>query len=131
MSDNLVNPHYVSEEGAAKQCDQGRHEWAEFGEGPEVFCLHCGHTQPNQYLASCNPGDRVYYHVARAGWGGGESYRAVAVVEKTSARMATIILFNERTQRREAKRVSLSSLTPRDTHSARVDGVVRESAGGG
>lgn len=57
-------------------------------------------------------GQEVIYKV-RGGWGGGETVRLVAVVERLHAKSAIVSLWNTQHNRKDLKRVRLSSLEAR------------------
>lgn len=68
-----------------------------------------------------NVGDKAYY-AYRAGWGGGATRQAYAVIIDLHRTMATIRLWDARANQCVVKRVSLSKLTPRQSHYAPLDG---------
>lgn len=57
-------------------------------------------------------GQEVYYMV-RGGWGGGETLKLSATIEKLQGKSATISLWNTRYKRKDFKTVRLTSLAAR------------------
>ena len=59
------------------------------------------------------PGDPVYYYKTNSGWGGGETYKLFAVVERVTAKRVVIALWNDREQSKRLKTVRRASLSKR------------------